>query len=304
MKTSKSFSRLGFGAWQLGNSEFWSPMTETEGIALVQKAIELNVRFFDTAPGYASGQSETILGKAIQNHREDVFISSKFGHKADGTSDFSPISMESAVQESLMRLQTTYLDALLLHNPSMYILQGKTTHFQMMKSLQTKGLIRHYGVSIDSYDELKAVLESTDVEVIELLFNVFFQAPIPLFEEIKKRGILLVIKVPLDSGWLSGKYNQYSSFTGIRDRWDNATIQRRGTLVEELKRLCNDDVLTRYALAFILSFDAVGVVIPGTHDVNHLLSNIEAVQYSLSPDLKEKMLTIYQTKLSKNPLPW
>ena len=143
---NKAFERMGFGAWQLGNSEFFDAMSMEEGIKLVQKSVKLGVRFFDTAPGYASGMSETILGIALQDVRDKVFINSKFGHRADGSSSFDELTMESAVHESLERLKTSYLDSLILHNPAMDILQGKTKHFQEMKRLKEIGLIHHYGV--------------------------------------------------------------------------------------------------------------------------------------------------------------
>lgn len=301
---NKTFEKMGFGAWQLGNSEFFDAMSMEEGIELVNKSVELGVWFFDTAPGYASGKSESILGIALKNVRDQVFINSKFGHRADGSSNFDERTMESAVHESLERLQTSYLDSLILHNPSMDILQGKTKHFQEMKRLKEIGLIHHYGASIDTYDELNAVLNHTDCDVIELLFNVYAQASIPLFEEIKKRNILLIIKVPLDSGWLTGKYNEFTAFKGIKSRWTAEDIVRRSNLTKRLKTMVNDDNLTKYALGFILSYDAVGVIIPGTRTLEQLNSNLEALKYKLPNDLKTKMIDFYNSEIKNNPLPW
>ncbi len=301
---NKSFERIGFGGWQLGNSEFFDPMSIEDGINLVKKSVELGVRFFDTAPGYASGLSETILGLALKDDREKVFINSKFGHRADGTTNFEVASIEAAVNESLLRLKTSYLDSLILHNPSMDILKGKTQHFQEMKRLKEKGLIHHYGVSIDSYQELDAVLANTDCDVIELLFNVYSQSCIPLFDEIIKRNILLIIKVPLDSGWLTGKYNEFTAFKGIRSRWTVDDIYRRSNLTSRLKTMVGDDDLTKYALGFILSFDAVSVVIPGTRTINQLTNNLEALNYQLPNHLKSKMIQLYQDEIKNNQLPW
>ena len=129
-KTGKKVHRIGFGAWQLGNTEFWGHMSIEEGIELVDQAIKEGFNLFDTAPGYASGLSETILGLAIQDRREQVVINTKFGHTAEGETDFSVFSLRDQIQSSLSRLQTDYLDSIVLHNPSMDILQGKTTHVQ------------------------------------------------------------------------------------------------------------------------------------------------------------------------------
>lgn len=300
----KSFERIGFGAWQLGNQDLFDKMSVDEGIKLVKNATERGVRFFDTAPGYGNGLSETILGLALKDIRDEVFINSKFGHRADGTSNFDVSAMESAVNDSLVRLKTTYLDSLILHNPSFEILQGKTGHFQEMKRLKSLGLIHHYGVSIDTYDELKAVLSHTDADVIELLFNVFSQSCIPLFADIKRRNILLIIKVPLDSGWLTGKYDENTVFKGVRTRWSGEDIQRRLNLTKRLKTLLNDNELTKYALSFILSFDAVSVVIPGTRTLNQLETNLSALSYTMPEAIKKALMQFYQDEIKNNPLPW
>ncbi len=172
----ETIHRLGFGAWQLGNAEDWGPMEEETAINLVQEAYKQGINFFDTAPNYAQGRSETYLGKAVKDFRDKIYINSKFGHSSEGESDFSVQAIEPSVRGSLKLLQTTYLDSLLLHNPSMDILQGKTGHFQELERLKKLGLIRKYGVSIDTKEEVEAVLKNPHVEVIELLYNVFFQS--------------------------------------------------------------------------------------------------------------------------------
>jgi aryl-alcohol dehydrogenase-like predicted oxidoreductase len=266
--------------------------------------MDRGVTFFDTAPGYASGKSEMIIGKAIGENREKIFINSKFGHKADGSSDFRVESIEASVKDSLNRLQTDYLDSVILHNPAFYILEGKTDHFKEMARLKSIGLTHHYGVSIDSYDELKATLENTDSTVIELLFNVFSQACLPLFDEIKRRKILLIIKVPLDSGWLTGKHHELSQFSGIRSRWTKADIHRRAQLVKNLKMIVNDEHLTPYALSFIWSFPAVSVVIPGTRSIHDLDDNLQALKFPLNDHFKEAFIQLYKDSIAQNPLPW
>ncbi|MBN2604622.1 MAG: aldo/keto reductase, partial [Bacilli bacterium] len=213
-KMQREVSVLGFGGWQLGNTEFWGEMDFISGVNLVKEAFENGVNFFDTAPGYASGNSERIIGEAVKEFRDQVVINTKFGHNADGTSNFQVAYIEHAIDESLKRLQTNYVDSVILHNPEFYILEGKTDHFKELNRLKEIGKIRGYGVSIDSYAELLATLRNLDVDVIEIMFNLVHQEIIPLLQEVEELGIMLVIKVPLDSGWLSGKYDKNSVFTG------------------------------------------------------------------------------------------
>ncbi|MGD9761664.1 MAG: aldo/keto reductase [Candidatus Izemoplasmatales bacterium] len=300
----KKASRISFGGWQLGNNEFWGEMSFQEGVNLVREAYENGITLFDTAPGYANGQSERIIGEALKDVRDKVIINTKIGHKADGSTDFSVESLESQINESLIRLQTYYLDSVLLHNPSMDILSGKTDHFKELKRLKEKGLIKSYGVSIDTYSELKTVIEKTDVQVIEILFNIFFQEPGSLFMFVKLKKIALIAKVPLDSGWLTGKYDAYSKFDGIRSRWDSKTIERRADLIKRIKTITNDDSLTKYAIGFILSYAGVTSVITGIKNSAQLLENIEAEKFVLDFKLKQSFIDIYNQQIKNKPLNW
>ncbi len=303
-KTGKKINRLGFGAWQLGNTEFWGYMSIEDGVEMVKHAISSGINFFDTAPGYASGMSESIIGMATKDHREDVVINTKFGHTADGETDFSVFSLRKQVTDSLERLQTEYLDSVVLHNPGFDILEGKTLHVQELKKLKEEGLIKSFGVSIDTYEEMETVLNHLDVDIIEILFNIFFQDVSKLFNRAKKKGISIIAKVPLDSGWLTGKYDEFSEFDGIRMRWDDETIKRRAELVTKLKKITRAEDLTKYAIAFILSFPQVTAVIPGMRHIDQLDDHIRHAQFKLDPEMKKKMVELYENELKDNPLPW
>lgn len=295
--------RIGFGGWQLGNP-LWGDMSDTDGIKLVKLAVKKGVYYFDTAPGYGDGKSETLLGEALKDVRTQVFINTKIGHLADGTSNFHVSSLEGQIKMSLSRLQTSYLDSVLLHNPSFDILLGQTDHFTELNRLKTLGYIKHYGVSIDTYDELKAVLENTDVEVVEILFNIFFQSPAPLFDLAKEKGVKLLVKVPLDSGWLTGKYNENSTFTGIRSRWSKEDIKRRATLVTDVKNITQKNELTDVALAFILKFDQITAIIPGIKNETQLDINLNAEHYELTDEMFHALIDLYQNKIKNHPCPW
>jgi aryl-alcohol dehydrogenase-like predicted oxidoreductase len=303
-KTNKYIHRLGFGSWQLGNTDFWGHMSIEDGVELVRHAIKKGVNFFDTAPGYAHGLSETIIGIASEGKREDIVINTKFGHTADGETDFSIFSLREQIHASLERLQTDYLDSLILHNPAMNILEGKTPHFQELAKLKEEGIIRAYGVSIDTYEEFEATLNHTDVDVIEILFNVFFQEPAKLFAKAHQKGISIIAKVPLDSGWLTGKYDEFSEFEGIRTRWDDETILRRAQLVRDLKKITRAKDITRYAIGFVLSFPEVTAVIPGIKSIAQLDEHVKHQDFKISADMKQAMIELYETKIKDEPLYW
>ena len=302
--TNKLINRLGFGAWQLGNTDFWGHMSIEDGVELVNYAIQKGVHFFDTAPGYAAGMSERIIGMAISDKREQVVINTKLGHTADGETDFSVFSLKEQIYDSMERLQTEYIDSVILHNPSMDILEGKSLHFQELKKLKEEGMIRAYGVSIDTYEELKAVIDHLEIDVVEILFNIFFQEPARLFKKAKEKGISLIAKVPLDSGWLTGKYDEFSEFEGIRSRWDDETIARRASLVRDVKNITGANDITKYAISFVLSYPEITAVIPGVKTKEQLDDHLINSTFKLDNTIKKELIDLYKRRIQKDPLYW
>lgn len=297
-------SILGFGAWPLGNTAHGKTMTFEEGVSLVIDAVNKGINFFDTAPNYSNGKSEMILGEALQGIRDSVVINTKFGHHPDGTIDFSETAILPSIEGSLKRLKTHYIDSVILHNPGFDVLLGKTRHFEILQSLKTKKIIKGFGVSIDSKSELEAVLTHQNVDVIELLFNVFSQSTRALLCKVKENNIALIIKVPLDSGWLTGKYTKDSTFSDIRSRWSTTDLARRHDLVQSLKTIVNDDNLTPYAMNFLWSYNSITTVIPGIRTTAQLNQHIGSTTFDFDCNLKEKFEHFYDTKIAKEPLPW
>ncbi|HOO44043.1 MAG TPA: aldo/keto reductase [Bacillota bacterium] len=295
---------IGFGAWQLGNSNNWDGPNYDNGIALVKKAYELGVNFFDTAPNYADGQSEIILGQALKGIREKVFINTKVGHGPNGEYEFTPEGIIKSVHRSLERLQTDYLDSVILHNPERYVLEGHSDLIDTLQELKNKGLVKRIGVSIDTLDELQTVLTNLNIDTIEIMFNLIHQEPKYLFDEVRKRNILLIIKVPLDSGWLTGKYDKNSVFTGIRSRWDLQTIETRAIIVDRIKKILNTSDLSAPALRFIANHKAVSVVIPGIRNESQLLDNISSLDYEVSQNQMDDLDRLYEDFIKNKETPW
>ncbi|MBT2703038.1 aldo/keto reductase [Bacillus sp. ISL-35] len=221
--TGIKVSEVGFGAWQLGNARDWEGMEDKQAIRLVHEALDHGCNFFDTAPNYGGGKSESLLGEALSGRRSAAVISSKFGHHPDKTLNFDSQNIRSSVEDSLRRLKTDYLDLLLLHNPPFEILTGVTDHFEVLETLKKEGKIRAYGASVDSGNEMEEIVQSTDSQVIEVMFNIFHQEPRSAFTMAAEKNVGLIVKVPLDSGWLSGKYDENSVFTDIRSRWTRSS---------------------------------------------------------------------------------
>lgn len=304
-KTGIRVSEVGFGAWQLGNERDWGKMTETEGIRLVYEALERGCNFFDTAPNYGLGNSESILGKALKGKRSDVVISTKFGHHSDNSVDFDPKLIRRSVEASLKRLGTDYIDSVLLHNPPFDTLSGNGGHFSELKQLKKEGKIRAYGASVDSAVEMFELIESTDSQIIEVMFNIFHQDPKKAFQMAVKEGIGLIIKVPLDSGWLSGKYDENSVFTDIRSRWDEVQLKQRAAMLPLIREMLEPgETMVQAALRFILYFQEVSTAIPGVKSLEQLNENLYSVNKHMSKSTAKKLEIMWREELADRPLSW
>lgn len=304
-KSQIAVSEVGFGAWQLGNASDWSPMTHQESIQLVHTALQQGCTFFDTAPGYGHGASETLLGEALLNHRDGVVINTKVGHTAEGKTDFTPDGIRASVEASLTRLQTPYLDSVLLHNPPRECLYGDSPQMKVLQQLQDERLILAYGASVDSEEEMNIVLGTSGSQVLEVLFNVFFQEVRHAFEQAAEKQVGLVVKVPLDSGWLSGKYDSTSRFSDIRDRWSDDVIARRAQLTHQVRSALPPSVtMTQAALRFVLAHPEVSTVIPGSKNINQWQENASATEATLPTETVQWMHQFWRDELADNPLPW
>ena len=303
--TGITVSEIGLGAWQLANPA-WGLHDAGEALKIVQQALDDGCDFFDTAPGYTGGLSEELLGEALKPVRTNVTICTKFGHNANGTSDFDTAAIRPALEQSLRRLQTDYVDVYLLHNPPAHIMDGNhATIYDELEQLKKEGKLRAYGVSLDSLHELETVIETTRCKVVEVLFNVFHQDPLAAFRLAMVRGLGLVAKVPLDSGWLSGKYRKESSFDGIRSRWSPAVIERRAALVEQFAALLPPGVsMAHAALQYILSRPEISTVIPGAKSVEQARDNFAAGNQALDAAVAQSVHSFWEREIQQHPLPW
>jgi len=235
-----------------------------------------------------------------------VTICTKFGHGPDGT-NFDVSAIRPSLEASLRRLQTDYVDILLLHNPSIDLMDGTRapSHYEELERLKAEGKLRVYGMSLDHGPELETVMKTTRCGAVEVLFNVFHQEPLALFRQAAVAGIGLIVKVPLDSGWLSGKYRRDSKFTDIRDRWSPAIIERRAALVEQVAALLPPGIsLQHAALQYILAQPEVSTVIPGAKSVEQARDNFAAASTSLSADVVRAIHSLWERELKGDPLPW
>ncbi len=302
-----SISEIGLGAWQLGHNSGWQGMSEKDAIVMVEKSLEYGINFFDTAPNYGHGTGESRLGKALKNSdRSKIVINTKFGHTDTGITNYSSKSIRESLEGSLKRLQLDYVDSLIIHNPPMAYLDGnKNDHYEILERLIEEGKIKAYGASLDTFEEMKLFMHTTNAKVIEAFFNILHQDSSRAFELAKEKEVSIIAKIPLDSGWLSGKYNAESNFDDIRSRWSRQDIQTRAYLVNRIKEIVGPkENLAQIAISFCLAFDAISTVIPGNVNIAQLSSNVESTNNPISRELVEKLQDFYLKEVKQLHLPW
>lgn len=303
--TGLNVSEIGLGAWQLANPD-WGIHDRAEAVQIVHKSLAAGCNFFDTAPGYGHGVSEEILGEALKSVRQDVIICTKAGYSAAGVANFSTAAIRPTLETSLRRLQTDYVDVLLLHNPARELMDGRVaTQYAELEQLKREGKIRAYGVSLDWRAEMEMVMATTGSQALEVYFNAFYQEMLPAFRQAKTQGVGLIVKVPLDSGWLSGRYRGDSRFDDVRNRWSPEVIARRGALVEKFASLVPPGrSLAHAALQFCLAQPEVSTVIPGAKSVAQALDNVAASDQTLPADVVQAIYDLWEQEIAADMPPW
>lgn len=303
--TGKCVSELGFGAWQLGNTkeEQWGD-AQQDPIRLVHAALDSGINFFDTAPNYGLGASMECLCKALVGKRDQVVINSKFGHGPEGE-NFDHGRLKTSVEQALQILKTDYLDSILLHSPTIELCNGASPLYPIFEELVQEGKILAFGASLDTASTIRELVRTSPGNVVMPLFNLNFQDAGETFAEAAAKGYGIVVKVPLDSGWLTGKYTAASRFSDIRNRWSKEEIERRFALQQTLEAMLDRRMsLHEAALSFILAHDEVSTVIPGIKNEAQLASNLKAAEAEMPAELHLQLKRYYREHIQADPLPW
>ncbi|HEV2345227.1 MAG TPA: aldo/keto reductase [Actinocrinis sp.] len=303
--TGLTVSEIGLGAWQLGNRKDWNGPDEAESLAIVGAALDAGVTFFDTAPGYADGHSERLLGLALRGHRDRAVLCTKFGHTPEGT-DFSTGALRGSIERSLRRLGTDVLDIVLMHSPPPELCDGGLVpHYGILEDLKRNGLIRAYGASLDWPQDIDMVLATTDSKALEVYLSAFHQETWEATERAGAAGAGSVVKVALESGWLTGRYDASSTFVGVRSRWTPPEVRRRAALTARFLELVPEGwTPVQTALRFVLANSGVSTVIPGTRNIAQLTANLEAADGDLPADTLAALRALFAKEIAGDPLPW
>jgi myo-inositol catabolism protein IolS len=291
-KTGMKVSVIGIGTWQLGG-EWGKNFEQAEVDAMLDKGAELGINLIDTAECYGDHLSEKLIGNAVKGQRDKWIIATKFGHKFlpdfERENLFEPAQVQKQLEDSLKALQTDYIDLYQFHSGTdeMFDTPGL---WEMLQKQVEAGKIRHLGISISKkHASFYQVEKASDVgaAAIQVVYNRVDRRPEEkIFDSCIRQNLAVLARVPLASGFLSGKYSEGSKFPGtdVRSSWhDQAEWQEIYREVANFKNEVPEGVsMAHWALAWCLQHPAVTCVIPGCKTVeqvesNALAANLQAV---------------------------
>jgi aryl-alcohol dehydrogenase-like predicted oxidoreductase len=313
-RTGRRVSEIGFGAWGIGGAE-WGGADEAESMATLHAALDQGIDFFDTADIYGDGLSERLIARLRRERSEPFFVATKAGRRLSPhvASGYDAPNLTRFVERSLRNLGVERLDLVQLHCPPTAVYRQAET-FAALDRLVREGMVAAYGVSVETVDEGLAALELPHAASVQIIFNMFRQRPADVFlTEAARRGVAVIARVPLASGLLSGRFTRDTVFPAD----DHRAFNRAGEMfdrgetfsgvdyetglaaVERLKALLPPGVsLAQFALAWILSFDAVTTVIPGARRPGQVVENAGASALpALDPATRAAVRDVYDDSI-------
>ncbi|HVU31789.1 MAG TPA: aldo/keto reductase [Opitutaceae bacterium] len=287
-QTGRKVSEVGLGTWQLGAN--WGNVTDEVALATLRAAWETGTTLFDTADVYGMGRSEMLIGQFLKETRAPVYVATKLGRFSPPgwPENFTRAGIRQHTEASLKRLGVAALDLTQLHCIPFDVLKRGEV-FEHLRELKREGKIRDFGVSVESMEEAEFCVRQPGVASLQIIFNIFRQKPIQtLFAEAKQRKVALLVRLPLASGLLGGKFTKATTFPADDHRNFNRDGQQfnvgetfaglpfpKGVeLADALKPMVPAGMsLAEMALRWCLDFDAVSAIIPGAKNPDQAKAN-------------------------------
>jgi len=259
----------------------------------LREAIDRGVNFIDTADVYSDGESEKAVGAAVRQSGKEVRIATKCGRQIQPhvSKGYTPAALRGYVEASLRRIGTECIDLIQLHCPPTEVYY-RPEIFGEFEKMKQEGKILNLGVSVEKVEEAIKAIEFDNVTTVQIIYNIFRQRPHDrFFDMAREKNVGLIIRVPLASGLLSGRFTSDTRFAPGDHRFFN----RNGMMfdkgetfagvpyetglraVDRLKELFPDGMpLAHVALRWILLREEVSCIIPGASSPDQVRTNLEA----------------------------
>ncbi|MEE2692365.1 MAG: aldo/keto reductase [Pseudomonadota bacterium] len=311
-KSGLRVSEIGLGCWQFGGD--FGPIDETTVDAILDAAAEEGISFYDTADVYGAGRSETLIGKRFAAGKGDAVIATKVGRAATLYPDkYEYDAVRASVAASARRLGAEALDLVQLHCVPTDVLRGGGI-FDIMNQLRDEGLVRNWGASVETIEEAKICLEQDNLVSLQIIFNLFRQdAAWDLLPQAAAKNVGVIVRLPLASGLLSGKfradetfapgdhrnYNRDGAAFSVGETFSGLELATGVALVEELRAFVPDGwSMADLALRWILDHPAVSSVIAGCSKPAQARDNARAASLPALPrETHETLRRFYEDRV-------
>ena len=308
--TGIKISEVSFGTWAIGGS--WGKTSDEEALKSLDYAIGHGVNFFDTADVYGDGHSEELLAKATKGKEDQIHVATKFCRKGDifDPQNYSYEKVSAYCEDSLRRLNREAIDLYQIHCPATKILRDGSV-FEVLDRLKQEGKIKQYGVSVETVEEGLICLENPNVKSLQIIFNIFRQKPLEdLLPEAFKKGVGLLVRLPLASGLLTGKFtsnhvfeaddhrrfNENGEVFNMGETFAGLGFQKGVELADQLRWIAEGRTsMASAALRWILDQKEITCIIPGFKNVKQVEQNLSALDIkSFTEEEKQKLQSFYQ----------
>jgi aryl-alcohol dehydrogenase-like predicted oxidoreductase len=312
-RTPWKVSEISFGAWAIGGA--WGSVDDSESMAALHQAIDSGVNFLDTADVYGMGRSERLIARLKQERKEEIVVATKVGRRLpeQTVEGYSEANLTGFIEDCLRNLSTDAIDLLQLHCPPTSAYYHPEI-FGFLDRMVEAGKLRYYGVSVERVEEALKAIEYPNVQTVQIIFNCFRQRPADLFfEQAKKKQVGILARVPLSSGMLSGKmahdskfadddhrkFNRHGEAFDVGETFSGVDYETSLAAVEEIRALLPAGVsMSRFALRWILMFEAVTCAIPGGKRPAQVVENCAASDVlPLSEAAMTAIRAIYNEKI-------
>ena len=308
-------SEVGLGTWQLGSDD-WGVVDDKEAFAILKAFTEKGGNFIDTADVYGMGLSEKVIGRFKKTVNEQLHVATKLGRRSDNgfgwPQNFTYDNMKRQVESSLENLDVPQLFLEQLHCiPAEELRKGDV--FKHLRKLQDEKYIAHWGVSVETSEEALLCLEQEGLASLQIIFNLFRQhVADEVFAKAKEKDVAIIVRVPLASGLLTGKFNENTKFAEKDHRNFNADGQAFNAgetfsgiefskgieLADEMAAFLPPEDMAQLAIRWILDHKEVTTVIPGASKVSQAESNAAAsALQQLSEETHRKLRAVYDEKI-------
>ena len=286
-RTGPTSSAIGYGA--MGTSMHYPPADVASRVQTIRRAVELGVTHIDTAELYGWGESERMVGTAVEPFRDDVLLATKFGFAKDGGLDSRPEHIRAVTEQSLRNLRTDHIDLLYQHrlDPTVPIEEVAGAVGELVDA----GKVVGFGLCEVGPDTLRRAHAVHPVTVLQTEYSLFERTVEDLFAVLDELGTGLVAYSPLGRGFLTGTARPAAAYDAddIRHddpRWQPGNYEHNQAAVTRLADLAaaKEATVGQLALAWLLTRRPDLVPIPGTRNLERVQENAAAASLTLDDD--------------------